>query len=163
MNRPTQSSVRPASVCMWGAVLFFGLTVGQAAGAAGAPADSAARPAPAPARTAGAAHHGSADGAHGRVYRTVAGDTADRVVKKAMADVPLKDELLRYALIQANVKAFPNGKATRLKAGTELALPDTHALLRQILLPLLSPSETGAFFPPPPSTAEERRRWVRFP
>jgi Tfp pilus assembly protein FimV len=93
----------------------------------------------------------------------VAGDTADRVVKKAMADIPLKDELLRDALIQANPKAFTAGKATRLKHGTQLALPDLRPMLRDILLPLLEPREAGAYFPPPPTSAEERRRWVRYP
>jgi Tfp pilus assembly protein FimV len=94
---------------------------------------------------------------------TVAGDTAERVVKKAMADIPLKDELLRDALIAANPKAFGAGKATRLKPGTELMLPDLRPMLREILLPLLEPREAGAYFPPPPTTAEERRRWVRYP
>jgi Tfp pilus assembly protein FimV len=94
---------------------------------------------------------------------TVAGDTADRVVKKTMADIPLKDELLRDALIQANPKAFTAGKATRLKPGTQLALPDLRPTLRDILLPLLEPREAGAYFPPPPTSAEERRRWVRYP
>lgn len=122
--------------------------VGAAAGPARAPAHG---------HDPGPAHAGS------RTYTTVAGDTADRVVKKAMADIPLKDELLRDALIQANPKAFGAGKATRLKAGTELSLPDLRPLLREILLPLLEPREAGAYFPPPPTSAEERRRWVRFP
>lgn len=98
-----------------------------------------------------------------RTYLTVAGDTADRIVRKAMADLPLKEELLRDALIQANPKAFGKGKATRLKPGTELTLPDPHPLLREILLPLLEPREAGAYFPPPPTSVEERRRWVRYP
>ncbi len=112
----------------------------------------------------GAAHHGPAhEGAAGRSYVTVAGDTAERVVKKAMADVPLKDELLRDALIAANPKVFSAGKATRLKPGTELVLPDLRPMLREILLPLLEPREAGAYFPPPPTSVEERRRWVRYP
>jgi Tfp pilus assembly protein FimV len=114
-------------------------------------------------RPAGAAaSHGAASHA-GRTYVTVAGDTADRVVKKAMADIPLKDEILRDALIQANPKVFTAGAKTRLKPGTELALPDPHPMLRQILMPLLEPKEAGAYFPPPPVSVEERRRWVRFP
>jgi Tfp pilus assembly protein FimV len=131
--------------------------------AAGAsPAPSSAPPSQAHAAPqAGAA---PATSAHvSRVYVTVAGDTLDRVIRKTMADSPLKDDLLRQALIAANPKAFAAGRNSRLKPGTELKLPETHALLREILLPLLSPTEVGSYFPPPPSTAEERRRWVRYP
>jgi hypothetical protein len=97
------------------------------------------------------------------VYVTVAGDTIDRVIRKTMADSPLKDELLRQALIAANPTAFKAGRNSRLRPGTELKLPEMHGLLRDILLPLLSPTEVGSYFPPPPSTADERRRWVRYP
>jgi Tfp pilus assembly protein FimV len=115
-------------------------------------------------RSASAASHAHGSAPHaGRAYITVAGDTADRVVKKAMADIPLKDDILRDALIQANPKVFTAGAKTRLKPGTELALPDPHPMLRQILMPLLEPKEAGAYFPPPPVSVEERRRWVRFP
>ena len=98
-----------------------------------------------------------------RVYVTVAGDTLDRVIRKTMADSPLKDDLLRQAFIAANPRAFAAGRNSRLRVGTELKLPETNALLRDILLPLLSPTEVGSYFPPPPTTAEERRRWVRYP
>jgi len=104
-----------------------------------------------------------ADPSAGRVYVTVAGDNADRIVKKALAESPLKDDLLREALIQANPKVFTAGRNTRLKPGTSVTLPDTNAMLRQILLPVLEPREVGAYFPPPPSSQEERRRWVRYP
>ncbi len=133
------------SLCLAGTAQGAGAPTGQAAAAAG---------------------HGAAHGAAphaGRAYVTVAGDTADRVVKKAMADVPLKDDILRDALIQANPKVFSAGAKTRLKPGTELTLPDPHPMLRQILLPLLEPKEAGAYFPPPPVSVEERRRWVRYP
>lgn len=107
----------------------------------------------------GAAGHAPA----GRAYVTVAGDNLDRIIKKTLADSPLKDELLREALIAANPKVFTAGRNTRLRPGTTVALPDQHAMLRQILMPLLEPREVGAYFPPPPTSADERRRWVRYP
>jgi len=161
----TMPSLRSAWLAA-GCLLVAGLA--QAAGAPAARPEPAAYGAahgsdhgPAPAHGAGHGHAHAPSG--GRSYVTVAGDTADRVVKKTMADIPLKDELLRDALIQANPKAFTAGKATRLKPGTQLALPDLRPTLRDILLPLLEPREAGAYFPPPPTSAEERRRWVRYP
>ena len=120
---------------------------------------------PAHAQSNGQSHgHSPAASPHAaRVYVTVAGDTLDRVIRKTMADSPLKDDLLRQAFIAANPKAFAAGRNSRLRVGTELKLPETNALLRDILLPLLSPTEVGSYFPPPPTTAEERRRWVRYP
>ena len=163
----TLSSLRPTWLAA-GCLLVAGLA--QAAGApaarpepAGAAHGSAHGPAHGPAPTHGAGHGQAHAEGGGRSYLTVAGDTADRVVKKAMADIPLKDELLRDAPIQANPKVFTAGKATRLKPGTQLALPDLRPMLREILLPLLEPREAGAYFPPPPTSVEERRRWVRYP
>lgn len=119
--------------------------------------------APSPSHAPSHGHSSAASPQAARVYVTVAGDTLDRVIRKTMADSPLKDELLRQAFIAANPKAFAAGRNSRLRVGTELKLPDNHALLREILLPLLSPTEVGSYFPPPPTTAEERRRWVRYP
>jgi hypothetical protein len=134
-----------------------------AAGPSQAPSHASSS-APPQAQPRSAAQAGAAAPAHaGRVYVTVAGDTIDRVIRKTMADSPLKDELLRQALIAANPTAFKAGRNSRLRPGTELKLPEMHGLLRDILLPLLSPTEVGSYFPPPPSTADERRRWVRYP
>jgi hypothetical protein len=143
---------------VWGAALLGALLHAPLALAAGgAPTHSHAPSHAAPSGGAASAAHAS------RVYVTVAGDTLDRVIRKTMADSPLKDELLRQAFIAANPKAFAAGRNSRLRVGTELKLPETNALLRDILLPLLSPTEVGSYFPPPPTTAEERRRWVRYP
>ncbi len=143
---------------VWGAALLGALLHAPLALAAGgAPTHSHAPSHAAPSGGAASAAHAS------RVYVTVAGDTLDRVIRKTMADSPLKDELLRQAFIAANPKVFAAGRNSRLRVGTELKLPETNALLRDILLPLLSPTEVGSYFPPPPTTAEERRRWVRYP
>ncbi len=134
----------------------FALLVAAACGLVQAAGPASRSPQPAPESAAGSAPAG-------RTYVTVAGDNLDRILKKTLADSPLKDELLREALIAANPKVFTAGRNTRLKPGTTLALPDQHAMLRQILMPLLEPREAGAYFPPPPTSADERRRWVRYP
>lgn len=95
-----------------------------------------------------------------RTYVTVAGDTPERVIQKTMADSPLKVEVLRQALVQANPQAIPAGRNPRLKAGTVLQLPDHGAVVRQVLMPLLPAADAAALSPDP---AQERRRWVRFP
>ena len=159
MNRYRLSSSLPCVRAGLGTVLLGALV--HAALAAG-PSQAAS---PAHAQSHGQSHgHSPAASPHAaRVYVTVAGDTLDRVIRKTMADSPLKDDLLRQAFIAANPRAFAAGRNSRLRVGTELKLPETNALLRDILLPLLSPTEVGSYFPPPPTTAEERRRWVRYP
>ena len=159
MNRYRLPMSLPCVRVGLGAVLLGALV--HAALAAG-PSQAAS---PAHAQSHGQSHgHSPAASPHAaRVYVTVAGDTLDRVIRKTMADSPLKDDLLRQAFIAANPKAFAAGRNSRLRVGTELKLPETNALLRDILLPLLSPTEVGSYFPPPPTTAEERRRWVRYP
>lgn len=161
MNRYRLSSSLPCVRVGLGAVLLGALVhAALAAGPSQAPSQATAH---APSHAQSHAHSPAASPHAARVYVTVAGDTLDRVIRKTMADSPLKDDLLRQAFIAANPKAFAAGRNSRLRVGTELKLPETNALLRDILLPLLSPTEVGSYFPPPPTTAEERRRWVRYP
>lgn len=161
MNRYRLPMSLPCVRVGLGAVLLGALVhAALAAGPSQAPSQATAH---APSHAQSHAHSPAASPHAARVYVTVAGDTLDRVIRKTMADSPLKDDLLRQAFIAANPKAFAAGRNSRLRVGTELKLPETNALLRDILLPLLSPTEVGSYFPPPPTTAEERRRWVRYP
>lgn len=161
MNRYRLSSSLLCVRVGLGAVLLGALVhAALAAGPSQAPSQATAH---APSHVQSHGHSPAASPHAARVYVTVAGDTLDRVIRKTMADSPLKDDLLRQAFIAANPKAFAAGRNSRLRVGTELKLPETNALLREILLPLLSPTEVGSYFPPPPTTAEERRRWVRYP
>ena len=161
MNRYRLPMSLPCVRVGLGAVLLGALVhAALAAGPSQAPSQATAH---APSHAQSHGHSPAASPHAARVYVTVAGDTLDRVIRKTMADSPLKDDLLRQAFIAANPKAFAAGRNSRLRVGTELKLPETNALLRDILLPLLSPTEVGSYFPPPPTTAEERRRWVRYP
>lgn len=145
IDRVPRVSARRTAIAL---LAFFACVAAQAAG-----------PSAAGAQPGGAAAHAGAV----HTYVTVAGDNADRIVKKAMGDSPLKEELLRDALMKANPKVFTAGRNTRLRPGLTVTLPDQHAMMRQILLPLLDSREAAAHFPPPPASAEERRRWVRYP
>lgn len=159
MNRCRLPLSLPCVRAGLGTVLLGALVhAALAAGPSQAPSPSHAQP-----HGQSHGHSSAASPQPARVYVTVAGDTLDRVIRKTMANSPLKDDLLRQAVIAANPKAFAAGRNSRLRVGTELKLPETNALLRDVLLPLLSPAEVGSYFPPPPTTAEERRRWVRYP
>jgi Tfp pilus assembly protein FimV len=103
---------------------------------------------------------GAPESAPVRTYVTVAGDTPDRVIQKTMADSPLKVEVLRQALAQANPQVIAAGRNQRLKTGTVLHLPDHAAVVRHVLLPLLPQAEAASLSSDP---AQDRRRWVRFP
>lgn len=140
--------VLAGSLALWGVAALW-LACAPAVQAAGAPAPAMGAPSALAASTAPV-----------RTYVTVAGDTPDRVIQKTMADSPLKPELLRQALAQANPQVAGTGRNQRIKTGTVLHLPDHAALVRQVLLPLLPPAEAAAFSP---DSAQDKRRWVRFP
>lgn len=98
-----------------------------------------------------------------RTYTVAPGDTLDRVVQKTMGESPLKPELLKQALAQANPQGIPAGRNPRLKAGSVLQLPDHDALLRAVLQPLVQHAES---MPPQVggnAVGDNRRRWVRYP
>ena len=98
-----------------------------------------------------------------RTYTVVAGDTLDRVVQKTMGASPLKVELLRQALVQANPQGIAPGRNPRLKAGTVLQLPDHDALLRAVALPALQQAEGAQPHSGSGAAGDQRRRWVRYP
>jgi Tfp pilus assembly protein FimV len=130
------------------ALLVVSVAVGQAFAASPAPAAAASADVSAPAA--------------GRTYTTVAGDTLDRVIHKTLGQSPLKPELLRQAMVQANPQGMPAGRNPRFKPGTVLQLPDHDAMLRAIVLPVLQPAEAGALSGATAS-AEARKRWIRYP
>lgn len=100
----------------------------------------------------------------GRTHTVASGESLDRVIKKTLADSPLKIELVRQAFVQLNPQAFPDGRVARLKAGTVLQVPDSAQLLRQVLLPVLEGAEAAAVARNGmPQAADDKRRWVRFP
>ena len=96
-----------------------------------------------------------------RSYVVVSGDTLDRIVQKTKGQSPLRIELLRQALADANPQAITTVRNPRLKVGTVLQLPDHEALLRATVLPLLPPADAAALSPA--GGADARKRWVRYP
>ena len=98
-----------------------------------------------------------------RTYVVAPGDTLDRVIQKTMGASPLKLELLRQALVQANPQAIAAGRNPRLKTGTVLQLPDQDALLRAVALPVMQQADTAPPQAGGSAAGDNRRRWVRYP
>lgn len=138
---------------------------------------------PTPAHSAGGAEQtgasppSSAPVASAMVGRTVTvqrGETLDRVIRRALPDVPLHPDFLRKAFVSLNPQVFPEGAPNRMRAGTQLQVPSM-AALRQMLLSqhpgsaaLLQGGDAPSEAQTPirassPSGPSGSQRWVRFP
>ncbi len=88
------------------------------------------------------------------------GDTLDRLIVRHLTHLPLRQDLLRQALIKKNPTAFKGGKAEGLLAGSTLQLPmltDFRYLFTPVsdALPA-APEQT-------PAAVDPRKSWIRFP
>lgn len=72
-------------------------------------------------------------------YKVKPGDTIDRVIQKFYVNSPLRNEVLRNALVQGNPKAFVKANPKSLLAGAVLVLPDQAELVKK-LMPALAPA-----------------------
>lgn len=98
------------------------------------------------------------------------GETLDRVIRRALPDVPLHPDFLRKAFISLNPQVFPSGASHQMRTGTTLQVPSM-AALRQMLLAqhpasvalLTSVESQGAERSGNPQDSKEPKRWVRFP
>jgi Tfp pilus assembly protein FimV len=132
---------------------------------------------PTPAHSAGGAAHVSAAGitpqpealaAVGSTVTVQRGETLDRLIRRALPDVPLHPDFLRKAFVSLNPQVFPSGSPNQMRAGATLKVPSLPAL-RQMMLaqypgaaPLLqggqAQTEHKAAIDP-----NDQRRWVRYP
>lgn len=89
------------------------------------------------------------------------GDTLDRLIARHLAHLPLRQALLRQALIKKNPAAFKGGKAEGLLAGATLQLP----VLADFRYLFVTASDALPFTPaaPEPAAGDPRKSWVRFP
>lgn len=102
------------------------------------------------------------------------GETLDRLIRRALPDVPLHPDFLRKAFVSLNPQVFPQGSLNSMKAGAKLQVPSL-AALRQMALSQ-HPSSAALFLsadmqseqlsqsrPYNPADPSDPRRWVRFP
>lgn len=100
-----------------------------------------------------------------------AGESLDAVIRHHFPASPLRPEVLRECFVKVNPKAFPNGRAGRLPAGTVLQVPTRDELMVHAFgaPPMAAPSAARAGSPATAaasaaeSSPPEARRWVRFP
>lgn len=96
------------------------------------------------------------------------GETLDRVIRRALPDVPLHPDFLRKAFVSLNPQVFPSGSPNQMRSGTSLKVPSLPAL-RQMMLsqyPGAAPLLHGAEAQEEHKTAmdpNDQRRWVRYP
>jgi Tfp pilus assembly protein FimV len=104
----------------------------------------------------------------GKTYTVQAGDTIDKVIRQHLAESPLKNEVLRQALMQHNPQAFTQSTPRVLIAGAVLRLPSNEDLLRtQLGASGKATAPAGSTWAGGYSTRDmnmnERKNWVRFP
>lgn len=95
------------------------------------------------------------------------GETLDRVIRRALPNLPLHPDFLRKAFVSLNPQAFPTGSVHLMRAGSTLRVPSM-VDLRQMMLQ--QNPEAAALFNAQADTAVsgshgsiDKRRWVRFP
>ena len=126
-------------------------------------------------------------------YKVKAGDTIDRILQKFYASTPLRQDVLREALVQNNPQAFVKGNPKSLLAGANLMLPEPAELVKKLMPVLLAdasspaanPAHAAAATPAPAAVAAanaaphggaaahqaghnpgpdiNKRNWVRYP
>lgn len=96
------------------------------------------------------------------------GETLDRVIRRALPDVPLHPDFLRKAFVSLNPQVFPSGSPHQMRSGASLKVPSMPAL-RQMMMnqypgaaPLLHESE-GQMANKAAADPNDQRRWVRYP
>ena len=131
-------------------------TPAHSSGGAVLSGDTSAQPAPA------------LSGLVGGTVTVKRGETLDRVIRRALPDVPLHPDFLRKAFVSLNPQVFPSGSPHQMRSGASLKVPSMPAL-RQMMLthypgtaPLLSGAEDLAE-QKAGSGQNDQRRWVRYP
>ena len=112
-----------------------------------------------------------------------AGETLDRVLRRTLSHLPIKDTVLRQAFVEVNPDVLTGSGAQRLKAGVELVVPNPEDVRRIMLreagssVAASAVKATPAADPPVPAPAPvapakspsaeppgpDMRDWVRYP
>ena len=80
-------------------------------------------------------------------YKVKAGDTIDRILQKFYASTPLRQDVLRDALVQNNPQAFVKGNPKSLLAGANLMLPEPAELVKKLMPVLVADASSASANP----------------
>lgn len=87
----------------------------------------------------------------------------DRLVQKIYANSPLNTAVLRKALVDANPKVITGNPQQRVKAGTDIVVPDHGEIVRVTLTPFAAAAQEAQDHNPGARDYQARKQWVRFP
>ena len=96
------------------------------------------------------------------------GETLDRVIRRALPDVPLHPDFLRKAFVSLNPQVFPSGSPHQVRSGAQLKVPSMLALRQMVLsqhpgaAALLQGADGQSEHKAAPDP-NDQRRWVRYP
>ncbi|MFZ9297825.1 MAG: hypothetical protein ACO24Y_05795 [Hylemonella sp.] len=167
-HEPTQAAAASQTSCKplrWSWPVASLLLLGMLLGAI---SQQQARSADAPKPAAASAKAGAANSVPAlpaNSYTVKKGDTLDKLVYATYQGSPLKPEILRNAVLQANPQ-LGKGKTVSLRPGSQMLLPEHGEIIMATLSPYLPPPPPAAAEPPaavPPSDPIARRDWIRFP
>ena len=101
-------------------------------------------------------------------YKTIKGDTLDKIIKKTVKDSPLKIELLREAFVLQNPLKLSMNIREIIKVGTEIKIPKNDYIIPKITVQTddinvkakaIEDSRERSL----DKLREESRKWIRFP
>jgi Tfp pilus assembly protein FimV len=97
------------------------------------------------------------------------GETLDRVIRRALPDVPLHPDFLRKAFVSLNPQVFPSGSPHQVRSGAQLKVPSMLALRQMVLsqhpgaAALFHGADEQAQHKASAPDPNDQRRWVRYP
>ena len=121
-----------------------------------------------PAQSSPPALTSAASAMAGSMVTVQRGETLDRVIRRALPDVPLHPDVLRKAFVSLNPQVFPSGSPHQMRSGAQLKVPSMPALRQMVLSqhPGAAALFQGAEEQAPQKAApdpNDQRRWVRYP
>ena len=99
----------------------------------------------------------------GHQHKVAESIAIDRLIQKLYANSPLSTTVLRKTLTDANPKVITGNPQQRVKAGTQIVVPDHSEVVRVILAPFAAAAQEAQDNNPGARDYQARKQWVRFP
>ena len=99
----------------------------------------------------------------GHQHKVAESIVIDRLIQKLYANSPLSTTVLRKTLTDANPKVITGNPQQRVKAGTQIVVPDHSEVVRVTLAPFAAAAQEAQDNNPGARDYQARKQWVRFP